>query len=70
MSQSKLMSFTEALANTCVGLVLAFLLNAALMKATGVQATELQNALITIGHTVVSTLRSYVLRRWFNKMKE
>lgn len=66
MSQSKLMSLVEAITNTLVGLALAFAVNAALMYWTGVTATAMQNFLIVAGHTVVSVLRSYVIRRMFN----
>lgn len=66
MSQSKMMSLVEAIANTFVGLALAFAVNAALMHWTGVTATAMQNFLIVAGHTVVSVLRSYLLRRLFN----
>jgi hypothetical protein len=60
------MSFVEAITNTLVGLALAFAVNAALMHWTGVTATAMQNFLIVAGHTVVSVLRSYVIRRIFN----
>lgn len=66
MSQSKWMSFVEAVTNTMIGLVIAFVLNAFLMAAAGVTATATQNALIVVGHTVVSVLRSYFIRRMFN----
>ena len=66
MSQSKAMSFVEAITNTLVGLALAFAVNAALMHWTGVTASPMQNLLIVGGHTVVSVLRSYLLRRLFN----
>jgi hypothetical protein len=67
MSQSKKLSFIEAVTNTAIGLLLALALNAALMSFIGVQATLMQNAFIVIGHTVVSVLRSYFVRRFFNK---
>lgn len=66
MSQSKRMSLVEAITNTLVGLALAFAVNAALMYWAGVTATAMQNFLIVAGHTVVSVLRSYLLRRLFN----
>ena len=56
----------EAVTNTVVGLFLAFMVNAALMHWTGVTASAMQNLLIVGGHTVVSVVRSYVLRRLFN----
>jgi len=64
--QSKLMSLAEAVTNTVVGLFLAFMVNAALMHWTGVTASAMQNLLIVGGHTVVSVVRSYLLRRLFN----
>ena len=64
--QTKLASFVEACTNTLVGLALAFLINAFLMAATGVHATAAQNAIIVLGHTVVSVIRGYVVRRVFN----
>lgn len=70
MSQSKAMSLVEAITNTLVGLALAFAVNAALMHWTGVTATAMQNFLIVAGHTVVSVLRSYVIRRMFNRYPE
>lgn len=65
-NQSKWASFVEACTNTLVGLALAFLINAFLMAATGVHATAAQNAMIVLGHTVVSVIRGYVVRRVFN----
>ena len=67
MSQSKRMSLIEACVNTGIGLVTAFAVNGALMYLTGVSATATQNALIVAGHTVVSVVRSYLVRRYFNK---
>jgi len=66
VTQSKSMSLLEAVTNTVVGLFLAFMVNAALMHWTGVTASPMQNLLIVSGHTVVSVVRSYLLRRLFN----
>lgn len=41
MAQTKLMSLTEAVTNTLVGLALALAVNAALMYWTGVTATAM-----------------------------
>lgn len=65
--QTKIQSLVEAVANTLSGLVLAFVVNMLLMGAAGVSATAKQNLLIVGGHTVVSVIRSYVVRRFFNK---
>ena len=65
--QTKIQSLVEAVANTLSGLVLAFIVNMLLMGAAGVTATPRQNLLIVGGHTIVSVIRSYVVRRFFNK---
>ena len=65
--QTKIQSLVEAVANTISGLVLAFIVNMLLMGAAGVSATPKQNLLIVGGHTIVSVIRSYVVRRFFNK---
>ena len=65
--QTKIQSLVEAVANTLSGLVLAFIVNMLLMGAAGVTATPRQNLLIVGGHTIVSVIRSYLVRRFFNK---
>ena len=65
--QTKIQSLVEAVANTLSGLVIAFIVNMLLMGAAGVTATPKQNLLIVGGHTIVSAIRSYVVRRFFNK---
>lgn len=65
--QTKIQSLVEAVTNTLSGLVLAFIVNMLLMGAAGVTATTKQNLLIVGGHTIVSVVRSYVVRRFFNK---
>lgn len=65
--QTKIQSLVEAVINTLSGLVLAFVVNMLLMGAAGVSATAKQNLLIVGGHTIVSVIRSYVVRRFFNK---
>ena len=64
--QTKLGSFVEALANTLVGLVFAFVAQAAMFALSGIQATATQNLIVVIGMTVVSVVRTYIIRRLFN----
>ena len=64
--QSKLGSLIEAGTNTLIGLVLALAVNMVLMRFAGVTATTGQNVVIVVGHTLVSVVRSYVVRRFFN----
>ena len=65
--QTKIQSLVEAVINTLSRLVLAFVVNMLLMGAAGVTASPKQNLLIVGGHTIVSVIRSYVVRRFFNK---
>lgn len=64
--QTKLGSFVEALVNTLIGLVFAFAAQSALFVLSGIQATAQQNLVVVIGMTVISVVRSYVVRRLFN----
>ena len=64
--QSKFMSFIEALVNTAVGLGVAMVAIAAICKAYGIPMTWENNFIITFWMTVLSVLRSYLLRRLFN----
>ena len=66
MSQSKVMSLLEAVVNTIVGLVVAMLATAAICKAYGIPMTWENNFIITFWMTVISIVRSYLLRRLFN----
>ena len=64
--QSKTMSMVEAVVNTVVGLVISMVATAAICKAYGIPMTWENNFIITFWMTVLSVLRSYILRRLFN----
>lgn len=64
--QSKTMSMVEAVVNTVVGLVIAMVATAAICKAYHIPMTWGNNFIITFWMTVLSVLRSYLLRRLFN----
>ena len=64
--QSKTMSMVEAVVNTAVGLVVAMLATAAICKAYGIPMSWENNVIITFWMTVISVVRSYILRRVFN----
>jgi hypothetical protein len=66
MSQSKAMSLLEAVVNTVVGLGVAMVATAAICKAYGIPMTWENNFIITFWMTVISIVRSYLLRRLFN----
>jgi len=56
----------EAVVNTVVGLVIAMVATAAICKAYSIPMTWENNFIITFWMTVLSVLRSYVIRRMFN----
>ncbi|MBU2923033.1 hypothetical protein KO504_16915 [Winogradskyella psychrotolerans] len=66
MSQSKKQSFTEALSNTAVGFIVSYISTFLIFPAVGFESSPGKNLIITIYFTIVSILRGYVIRRWFN----
>jgi len=66
MSQSKLGSLAEAVVNTAIGLLVAMFATAGICKLYGIPMTWENNFIITFWMTVLSVLRSYLLRRLFN----
>jgi membrane protein implicated in regulation of membrane protease activity len=65
--QSKLESLTEAIINTFIGFVIAFISQLIFFPIVGVDVTLGQNLLLTVLFTLVSIIRTYVIRRYFNK---
>lgn len=64
--QSRTMSLIEALANVLVGYGVAVATQAVVFPLFGLYASLDQNLAIGLIFTVVSLVRSYVLRRVFN----
>lgn len=65
--QSRIDSFMEALTNTVIGLVVSTVANYFVIPAVlGVHMTHSQNIALAATFTVISIVRSYVLRRAFN----
>ena len=65
--QTKLESLTEAVINTFIGFVIAFILQLIIFPIVGVDVTLGQNFILTILFTLVSIIRTYIIRRYFNK---
>ena len=66
MSQSRLSSFIEAMANTLIGYVINIGVQLIIYPIYGAVFSFRQNIEIGLVFMVVSIARSYVLRRWFN----
>ena len=68
MSQSKTQSFIESLLNIGVGYVIAVTAQMIIFPMFGMIVPLADNLLIGLMFTVVSLVRSYYLRRLFNKL--
>lgn len=65
--QTRLSSFYEALINVVIGWSINFTANAIVLPLIGFDITVSQNLLIGTIFTVISLVRQYIIRRWFNK---
>lgn len=66
MSQSRSASMVEAWANTLIGYVINIGVQELVFPWWGIHVTFAENLSIGLVFLVVSVVRSYVLRRWFN----
>ena len=67
MKQSKKQSLTETVISTLVGLIVSLLTQIVVFPLYGMDVNLNQNIQITIIFTVVSIIRGYLIRRYFNK---
>jgi uncharacterized membrane protein len=68
--QSKLASFIESIVNTLLGLVIAFFAQWLIVWVYDIPLSHTQNLIIVFWMTVLSVLRSYVVRRIANRLQE
>ena len=64
--QTRRSSFIEALVNVLIGYSISFTANALVLPHFGFDITVAQNLQIGLIFTVISIVRSYAIRRWFN----
>lgn len=69
MTQTRLGSFVEAWANIAVGFGINYVANLAVLPLFGFAVTPAQAFGIGVIFTVISLVRSYALRRWFNGLR-
>ena len=65
--QSRLASFIEALTNVGIGMVVSFFGQIVVSHWYNLPLNVTQNMQIVLFFTVLSVLRSYVVRRWYNR---
>lgn len=68
VGQSKKSSAREALLNIAIGYGISFISNYLVLPAFGHPITVLQNIQIGLIFTVISIVRSYTIRRYFNDL--
>lgn len=66
MTQTRLQSLIEAWVNVVIGYWVAFLSQLLIFPMFGIQITIYDNLLIGGYFTVISLVRGYCIRRWFN----
>lgn len=66
MSQTKRQSLKESICNIVIGYTIAVISQVLIFPLVGVQATLNQNLQIGVYFTIISLLRSYAIRRYFN----
>lgn len=65
--QSKLNSFIESLTNILIGYIIAILSQLAIFPLFSINIPLSDNLLIGLYFTLISLIRSYIIRRYFNK---
>jgi hypothetical protein len=66
MNQSKLGSLIEVLFNIAIGVAINWVANLLILPLYGFQITGGQAFSMGLLFTVISVIRSYIIRRWFN----
>ncbi|MBG6167036.1 hypothetical protein IWQ47_000094 [Aquimarina sp. EL_43] len=65
--QTKKQSFIESLANVTIGFCITMISLHIIFPILGIENNSGKNIILTIYLTVLSILRNYVLRRYFNR---
>jgi len=68
--QSKKFSLIESVVNVLVGYFVSMISQVIIFPVFGIVTTIKDNLMIGLFFTAVSIVRSYILRRIFNKIKE
>ena len=68
--QTKKHSFIEAWVNVAIGSIVAFFSQLLVFPFYGIHIHTSQNLGIVFWFTLISVVRSYVIRRWFTRRTE
>ena len=64
--QSKKQSLIESLTSTTIGVIIGIVLNLTILPIFGYPVSLSDSLWISVIFTIVSIIRSYIIRRWFN----
>lgn len=67
LGQSKKRSLAESVTNQVVGYVIALASQFAIFPLFGIHVSVMDNIVMCNYFTVISVVRGYVIRRWFNR---
>ena len=67
--QSKMESMIESLTSTTIGWFISFIANMLVLPLFGYNINLTDGLLISIIFTIISIVRGYVVRRWFNSKR-
>ena len=70
MMQSKRESLIETLTNVSIGWFISFIANMLVLPLFDYDVSLTDGVLISIIFTVISIIRGYVVRRWFNSKEK
>lgn len=66
MTQTRLSSFIESLMNIAIGYGVALISQIVIFPMVGIHVGLKTNLWIGLWFTLISLVRSYIIRRWFN----
>ena len=69
MHQTKKHSLLESIVNTITGILFNYLINLYILPLYGIKITNTQNFAMIFTFLILSTLKVYIIRRLFNKIK-
>ena len=64
--QTKRQSLIESLTSTTIGIIIGIVLNLTILPLFGYPVSLSDSLWISVIFTIVSIIRSYIIRRWFN----
>lgn len=66
-TQTKLNSMLESISNVAIGLLTTLIFSPIIYHIVGMTYTYSQLGIVTVLFTIISIVRSYIIRRFFNK---